>query len=65
MRHIFEFLALITERRNGNIYTNDETFEPTEEFRTTTRKDKSDDASLQPAACDATVYAKFFILETF
>ena len=28
-------------------------------------KNKSDDASLQPAACDATVYAKFFILETF
>ena len=58
MRHIFEFLALITENWNGNIYTNYETFEPTEEFRTTTRKDKSDDASLQPAACDATVYAK-------
>ena len=40
-------------------------FWPTEESRTTTRKDKSDDASLQPAACDATVYAKFFLLETF
>ena len=50
LRHIFDFLALITENWNGNIYTNDETFEPTEEFRTTTRKDKSDAASPQPAA---------------
>ena len=32
---------------------------------TTTRKDKSDDASLQPAACDTTVYAKFLALRHF
>ena len=39
--------------------------DPTEDFITTTRKDKSDDASPQPAACDATVYAKIFSWETF
>ena len=43
---MFEFLALITENWKGNIYTNDVTFGPTEEYRTTTRKDKSDDESL-------------------
>ena len=56
LRHIFEFRALNTETWNGNIYTNDETFETTEDFMTITGKDKSDDASSQPAACDVTAY---------
>ena len=56
LRHIFEFRALNNETWNGNIYKNDETFDPTENFMTTTTKEKSDDASLQPAACIFTVY---------
>ena len=56
LQHIFEFSALITENWIGNIYTNDETLDPTEDFMTTTTKEKSDDASLQPAACNFTVY---------
>ena len=59
LRHIFEFRALITEIWIGNIYTKDETFDPTEDFMTTTRKDKSDDACTQLAAGYATVSAKF------